>query len=186
MSPAGRGSAGVPAWPSTAVERLCSDDARFERVPADEEFARRVLDQLADDGEVWLFAAARSHWPKAHTLSYDAARKGVEALLLTRGWRVTGRRGGAHQAVVAVVEAWLSTAPPPGPRIARKFAAAVVARHAEEYPHPRDPARTDRELRELALDNIRLMNLARQVVGLEPREDLLPTEHNLAGFVGEE
>jgi hypothetical protein len=36
------------------------------------------------------------------------------------------------------------------------------------------------------LDNIRLMNLARQVVGLEPREELLPTEHNLAGFVGDE
>jgi hypothetical protein len=84
MSPAAQGSAGLPAWPSTAVERLCGDDARFERVPADEMFARRVLEQLADDGEVWLFAAARGHWPKAHTLSYDAARKSVEALLLTR------------------------------------------------------------------------------------------------------
>jgi hypothetical protein len=44
----------------------------------------------------------------------------------------------------------------------------------------------DRELRELALDNIRLMNLARQVLGLEPRDDLLPTQHNLAGFVGDQ
>ncbi len=86
MSPAARGSAGVPAWPSTAVERLCGDDARFERVPADEAFAHRMLDQLADDGEVWLFAAARGRLPKAHTLSYDAARKSVR-VVLGSSWR---------------------------------------------------------------------------------------------------
>lgn len=80
------------------------------------------------------------------------------------------------------MDAWLSPAPPPGPRIARKFAAAVVARHSEEYPHPRDPVRTDRELRELALDNIRLVNLARGVLGLDPRDDLVPSEDNLIRF----
>jgi hypothetical protein len=144
-----------------------------------------VLEDLAQDGQVLLYAAAQNRWAKAHTLSYDAARKSVEVLLLTRGWRVSGR-GGGHLAIVAVVDAWLGTAQPPGPRIARKFAAAVVARHAEEYPHPRDPARTDRELRELALDNIRLMNLARQVADLEPRDDHVPTEANLAGFTNAE
>jgi hypothetical protein len=74
---------------------LCGSDARFERVPADQAFARRVLEQLAEDGEVLLFAAARGRWGKAHTLSYDAARKSVEVLLLTCGWRVNSRRGGA-------------------------------------------------------------------------------------------
>lgn len=152
MTPAEQRPADLPTWPSPAVEQLCGEDTRFERVPADEPFARSVLEQVADEGEVLLFAAARGHWAKAHTLSYDAARKSDEALLLARGWRVTSRRGGAHQAVAAVVDAWLGPAPPPGPRIARKFSAAVVARHSEEYPHPRDPARTDRELRELALE----------------------------------
>lgn len=140
-----------------------------------------MLEDLAGDGEVLLYAAAKGRWAKAHTLSYDAARKSIEALLLTRGWRVSSR-GGGHQAIVAVVDAWLASAPPPGPRIARKYAAAVVARHAEEYPHPRDQARTDRELREFALDNVRLMNLVRQVLGLDPRDDLVPTEQRLAPF----
>lgn len=176
---------GPSPWPSLAVGQLCGQDDRFERVPPDEAFARDVLEQVAEDGEVVLFAAGRGRWAKAHTMSYDAARKSMEALLLASGWRVTSRRGGAHQAVAAVVDAWLGSAPPPGPRIARKFAAAVVARHSEEYPHPRDPARTDRELRELALDNIRLVNLAREVLGLDSRDDLVPTEDNLARFTGE-
>jgi hypothetical protein len=78
-------------------------------VPADEAFARDVLEQVANDGEVVLFAAASGRWAKAHTLSYDAARKSVEALLLARGWRVSSRRGGAHQAVAAVVDVWLGS-----------------------------------------------------------------------------
>jgi hypothetical protein len=41
---------------------------------------------------VLLYAAAKGRWAKAHTLSYDAARKSVEALLLMRGWRVTSWR----------------------------------------------------------------------------------------------
>ena len=84
-----------------------------------------------------------------------------------------------------MVDAWLGSAPPPGPRIARKFAAAVVAPHSEEYPHPRDPARTDRELRELPLDSSRLVNLARGALGLDPREDLVPSEDNLTRFTAE-
>ncbi|MFO7960095.1 MAG: hypothetical protein R6U94_04005 [Nitriliruptoraceae bacterium] len=148
MSSAAQPGADLPGWPSDAVEQWCANDARVERVPADAAFALRVLDDLAEDGEVLLYAAAKGRWAKAHTLSHDAARTSVEALLLTRGWRVTGR-GGGHQATVAMVDAWLGSAPPPGPRIVRKYAAAVVARHSEEYPHPRDRARTDRELREL-------------------------------------
>jgi hypothetical protein len=46
-----------------------------------------VLEQGADDGEVLLFATASGRWAKSHTLSYDAARWSVEALLLARGWR---------------------------------------------------------------------------------------------------
>lgn len=90
-----------PGWPSDAGEQLCADDDRFERVPADAAFARRVLDELAEDGAVMLYAAAKGRWAKAHTLSYDAARKSVEALLLTRGWRVTGRGGASCRGVSA-------------------------------------------------------------------------------------
>jgi hypothetical protein len=92
VTSAAQPGADVPGWPSDAVEQLCANDARFERVPADAAFARRVLDELAADGEVLLYAAAKGRWAKAHTLSYDAARKSVEALLLMRGWRVTSWR----------------------------------------------------------------------------------------------
>lgn len=83
------------------------------------------------------YMAKRGNWQKAHTSAYDAARKSVEAVLLSRGWRAGGA-GGGHLAVGEVVEVWLSEAPDPGPRIARKFAASHIARHQDEYPHPKD------------------------------------------------
>jgi hypothetical protein len=175
---------GAPPWPTRAVTELCESESggRFQRVPKDPAFARQVMDSLVD-GEcaLTLYAASKGNWVKAHTQSYDAARKSIEQLLLTEGWRVSAG-GGGHRAVATVVAAWLGKADGPGPRIAKKFAASVNARHMDEYPHPKDRTRTDKELRELALDNIRLMNLARQAQMLEVRPDLVPTDDNLATF----
>jgi hypothetical protein len=167
-------------WPPPNLHDLCGNSSNFARVPADVAYATRTVEALTEDCQVMLFAASQGMWSKAHTQSYDAARKSVEQLLLAQGWRVTAGGGGAHAAVADVVHAWLSPRPPPGPRIAHKYAAARTARHQDEYPRPGDKHYTDNELRELALDNIRLMNLARQALGIQPRTDLVPTEDNIA------
>lgn len=173
---------GPPTWPTPEVVALCGEDDRFQRIPADPVFARHVMESLLEgECDLMLYAASKGNWTKAHTQSYDAARKSVEQLLLDQGWRVSGK-GGGHHAVVQIVNAWLSDAPGAGPRMARKYAASSTARHQDEYPHPKDNHRTDKELRELTLDNMRLMNYVRRTLGLEDRPDLIPTESNLQRF----
>jgi hypothetical protein len=61
---------------------------------------------------------------KANTETYDAARKAVEMLLLSAGWRVKSA-GGGHQAVVEIVQRWLGSQPPPGPRSREPFVSTV-------------------------------------------------------------
>jgi hypothetical protein len=58
----------------------------------------------------------------------------------------------------------------------------MKAGHAEEYPHRHDPHRSDAELRQFTLDNIRLMGLARNALSEDPRPDLVPTNDNIAAF----
>ena len=89
---------------------------------------------------------------------------------------------GAHAGVSEVVHAWLGTQPPPGPRMADKFAASRKARHDDEYPHPAATHRTDAELRALAQDNVRIVNLVRAELALPARPELVPTDENVAAF----
>lgn len=71
-------------WPPDSVIALLTSDTRFERVPADVAYARRVADELAEEEcDLALYSAAKGRWSKVNTLTYDAARKGVEALLLS-------------------------------------------------------------------------------------------------------
>jgi hypothetical protein len=169
-------------WPTDAVTTLCDADDRIKRVASDSEFARRIVASVGErECRHILYAARMDDWIMAQTQSYDAARKCVEQLLLTEGWQVAAAPG-AHLAVAEVVSAWLRDAPDPGPRVAKSFAASVKARQAHEYPDPNDPGRTDKELRGMTLDNVRLVNLARAVLGLGPRPDLIPTEDNVSGF----
>ena len=169
-------------WPPQAVLQFLTTDQRISRAPRDPDYARGQLEAVAD-GECFhaLIAGARGDWQKANTETYDAARKAVEMLLLSVGWRVKSS-GGGHQAVVDIVQRWLGSQPPPGPRIAQKYGASVKARHDHEYPHPRNFPRTARELRELTLDNVRLVNLVRTQLGMPVRGDLLPTDDNLEPF----
>lgn len=169
-------------WPPVAVQTFLSSDRRCERVPVDTSYAATVVERIADEeGVHTLFAAAQERWEKANTESYDAARKAVEMLLLAHGWRVRTTPG-AHAAVTDVVAAWLGAAAPPGPRIAQKFGAARKARHDHEYPSSNAFRRSERELRELSLDNIRLYNLVRGTLGLAEREDLVPTDDNVRQY----
>jgi hypothetical protein len=135
----------------------------------------RILDEEVED---MLHAAAQARWRKANTYSYDGARKSVEAWLLANGWRIRAAVG-AHAAVGEIVETWLAGTDAAGARIARSFGASRKAGHDDEYPSPRSVERTDRELRALVLDNVRLINRVRETCGLADT-DILPTDDRLA------
>lgn len=172
MTGSGRLPASVLAW--------LAEDHRTESCPADVTYAASVLESLLmQECEDVLHAASQGRWTKANTYSYDAARKSVEALLLAEGWRIRAVAG-AHAAAVDLVARWLATAADPGPRIARSFSASRKARHDDEYPSPNAMTRTDRELRALVLDNVRLVNLIREAMDRDPVESVLPTETTLA------
>lgn len=172
----------VPDLPDDRLTEHLAGDDRFSPVPADSAYARSVADAvLQQECTLALFAASRDHWAKANTLTYDATRKAVEALLLTRGWRVRPVAG-AHAAVGEVVALWLGHADDPGPRIAAKFAASRKARHEDEYPDPNSRLRHADELRVLAQDNVRLVNLVRASLGLGPDPAAVPTTTNVAHF----
>lgn len=169
-------------FPTPAVVELLRSDDRFETVPRDPAYAQGVMDELlAAECELALFAAARGQWAKTNTLTYDAARKSLEALLIAHGWRIRAVAG-AHAAAVELAAAWLSRRTAPAPRIAAKFSAARKARHEDEYPDPRSRRRADDELRALAQDNVRLMNLIRVELGSEPAPHLVPTAENVSRF----
>lgn len=171
-------------WPPDQVTQLLSSDDRFEQVTADGAYARRILDAIIEaECELALYAAFRGRWAKANTLTYDAARKSVEALLLAVGWRIRPVVG-AHAAATEVVHRWLGDQPVPGPRMAEKFAASRKARHDDEYPHPAARPRTKTELLALAQDNVRIVNRAREILELPPRPDLVPTAENIDAFRG--
>lgn len=80
---------------------------------------------------------------------------------------------------VAALPNWLGNGPNPGPRIATTFHASRKARHDDEYPHPHAPDRTPEDLRVLAEDDIRLMNAAREALGLSVLPELVPTKSNI-------
>lgn len=168
--------------PSVVGNRLTADPGRYERCPADPDFARRLVDRIVDsECQQVMFAAMRDDWLRAATDAYDGARKAVEMLLLAAGWRVRNAPG-AHIATGDVASAWLGDTEPPGPRIAKSFTSSRPARHANEYPDPRDPPLATTTLRGFTLDNIRLVNLVREHLGLDPRPDLVPTDANVAAW----
>ena len=170
------------AWPPASVRDLLSSDGRVQRVAADGDYARRIVETVCEEELVLaLFAAAREQWSKANTLTYDAARKAVEAALLAAGWRIRAVAG-AHAFVGDVVDRWLGPGADPGPRIAARFSASRKARHDDEYPHPEGRRRSTAELRALAQDNVRLVNFALEKLEVDPRPDLVPTDANIDRF----
>lgn len=170
--------------PPTADDLLAAHPDRYVACPPDPDFARRLTDRIVDsECQQVMFAAFRGDWLRAATDAYDGARKAVEMLLLDAGWRVRNAPG-AHIATGDLVTAWLAVAEPPGPRIAKSFTSSRPARHANEYPDPRDPPMPDATLRGYTFDNIRLVNLVREHLGLEPRPDLVPTDQNITAWRG--
>lgn len=165
--------------PDEVATFIAADD-RIERCPPDPTYARLVVEGvLSNECEDALHAAAQGRWRKANTYSYDGVRKSVEAWLLANGWRIRAVAG-AHAAVVTVVERWLANTEDPGPRMARSYGASRKARHDDEYPTPTVHPRTNRELRALVLDNARLIQRLRAVLGLPEAPEIVPTEEILS------
>lgn len=171
------------SWPPTRVAQLLEGaPSRYERCPADPAFAVDQIELLVDsECQHVLFAAMRQDWNRANVDAYDAARKSIEMLLLAHGWRVRNAPG-AQAATGDVAAAWLGAEEPPGPRLAKSFAAARPARHAAEYPSPRDATVADRELRGYTLDTVRLVNRVRTELSLAGRDDLVPMDANVAAW----
>lgn len=149
------------------------------QVPADPAFAQQVLDDVLRNELVdALFAARGGRWKKANTYAYDGARKSAEAVLLTLGLRVTSATG-AHVRVGEAVDLLLAVVEAPD-RLRGVVDRARAARHADEYPDPRDVARSAKELRAMATDAVRVVGHLRASCGIAPGvDDLLPVERNL-------
>jgi hypothetical protein len=164
---------------SIGIERLLQYAATsdtVERGAADPAFALDILAGL--DADYVLYAASKGDWATAMTLSYDRARKAVSMLLMANGWRVPDQPG-KHARIADVVEAWLGGEDGNGPRLADSYARSRKARNNHEYPDSRAPLPDDAALRQLTLDNMRLVHRARLELGLPSDDTIVPTEDNI-------
>jgi hypothetical protein len=114
------------------IDRLLQD-RRFERVPADREFA----DRLVGTGRTKLVTAARdaqSDPDSAYEALYGAARLALVAILENQGLRPTSK--GGHIATYEAVRAQLD---PPLGKIIKPFDRLRIQRHAVDYPTASTP-----------------------------------------------
>jgi hypothetical protein len=157
------------------VDRLlahASASTAVERGAADEDFAKETVRGLGHD--YVMYAASKGDWATAMTLSYGQARKSVSMLLLAHGWRVPDQPG-KHLRIAEAVDSWLGEEDGNGPRLADSFGRSRKARNNDEYPDSRAPLPDENALRQLTLDNMRLVQRVRAELGL-PSGDVVPTE----------
>lgn len=157
----------------------CSKSPHIERGVLDRDFAEATVDRIDDD--YVLYAASKDDWAAAMTLSYSHACKAVLMLLHAHGWRVPDQPG-KHARIAEAVEAWLEDEDPPYPRIASSFSRSRKARNNEEYPDNLAPLPDDKALRQLAFDNVRLLNRVRAELGRDMVVGAIPNENNLEAF----
>jgi hypothetical protein len=104
------------------------DAGEVDRVTADIEIARRMLDDAARHLATASAAKQAGDLSGAYQLAYDALRKSAASLLEAQGLRATSR--GGHLAVQEAVIAQFGTAV----RAFRSFGRIRRARNALEYP----------------------------------------------------
>lgn len=161
------------------IDRLLAHAAASDAIAqgiSDEQFAKDVVEGLGAD--YVLYAAAKDDWATAMTLSYERARKAVTMLLLANGWRVPDQPG-KHARIADAVDAWLADEEGNGPRLAGSYRRSRKARNNEEYPDSRAPLPDPAALRQLTLDNMRLVRRARMELGLADDKTVVPTEDNI-------
>lgn len=141
-------------WPTgrDEVRRLLAE-GRLEQVTANLDDARALLSTARTHvGSAELIADADADG--AYALLYDAARKGLTALLQAQGLRPTSR--GGHVAVQEVIRAQF-THPPPRDAF-RAFARMRTTRHTVEYA-PRSTVTSDDVVADLSVVR-RLLDVA--------------------------
>ena len=174
------------ARPAALGQLLVAKAHWYDQVPANVDQARLVVRRIAEEELLAVMLqstqAHRSSLPSlyrtAHTLAYDAARKAVDAVLLAMGLRPS--REGGHIATVTAAEAILQPPPASRSRNVQAFARARLVRHEDEY--PRDPTTSVIPLRERRFQTqncVRLVLDCQQLLGLDPTDDLIPTDNRL-------
>ena len=164
---------------TSAIDQLlrhAAATAAVERGIADKDFATDIVAQL--DADYVMYAAAKQDWATAMTLSYERARKAVTMLLLAHGWRIPDQSG-KHARIAEAVDAWIGSGDGNGPRLADSYSRSRKARNNHEYPDSRAPLPDDAALRQLTLDNMRLVRRTRTELGLVDDETLIPTQDNI-------
>lgn len=154
---------------------------RYQAAPPDPEYAVRVLDDVVDSElDLVMVGTDRRKFGRAMVLSYDAARKATEAVMLAMGLRST--KLGGHAAVTDFAEEEFIDSEAER-RDGRLFATARIARNADEYPQPGDVRRSEEELRQLAQACVRLVGHCRSRMALDARADLVPTDAKVAEYL---
>lgn len=164
---------------TTGHDRLlghAAASASIERCPADADFARSTVEGL--DSDYVMFAASRGDWGRAMADSYADARKAVTMLLLASGWRVPDQPG-KHLKIAQAVLAWLGEENGNGPRLAGSFERSRKARNNEAYPDAKALLPPPDALRQLTLDNARLVERIRAELALSERPEAVPTDDNV-------
>lgn len=179
LQAAGAGPASTLMSEASGIDRLLShaaESAAVDRGAADEGFAKEIVGGL--DADYVMFAAEKGDWATAMKLSYEHARKAVSMLLLANGWRVPDQLG-KHAKIAEAVTAWISDEDGNGPRLAGSYSRSRKARNDEEYPDSRAPLPDQDALRQLTLDNMRLVRRARRELGLADDDAIIPTFDNI-------
>src|SRR5580704_16616770 len=105
---------------------------QLERVTADRNIARRLLDDASRHLVTAAAASSSGDLSGAYQLAYDALRKRAASLLATQGLRATSR--GGHIAIQEAVLAQFGSTV----RVFRSFSRIRRARNGFEYPSTRD------------------------------------------------
>lgn len=129
-------------WDKGAAEiRTMVDDGRLQEVPASVEASQALLDQ-ARRHLVSAETLADLDPQGAYTLLYDAARKGLAAVLQAQGLRATAK--GGH---IVVQEAMRAQFDPPLGHLFRPFGRMRQRRNQSEYASTENPRVTADEVR---------------------------------------
>jgi hypothetical protein len=106
---------------------------QLERVTADRNIARRLLDDASRHLATAAAASSSGDLSGAYQLAYDALRKSAASLLATQGLRATSR--GGHIAIQEAVLAQFGSTV----RVFRSFSRIRRARNSFEYPSTAAP-----------------------------------------------
>ncbi len=171
------------ARPPALTSLLRQHPSWYESVAADVDYATTLLDRIVGEELAAVMAQTAAAITTgndglhrtAHTLAYDAARKAVDAVLLSMGLRVS--RDGGHVATVEAAIALFEPPPASRERNTDAFRRSRRVRHEDEYPRQSArPPLTVRERRPLTQSCIRLVNDCRESLELDTRDDLVPTD----------